>query len=212
MQEKQLLCRYLLYLFSVFMYYSYYMWYPLCWFAPKRFYSNIPEISKFSSQYKEEFQYELTKEQKEAIIGIILADLERGKLTYNTRLRVEHTYPEQESYILLLHSIFAPLIATEPKIVVRKADSRTGNIYKSMSVRTLRFPWGKLTYNTRPTRLPYLPWTRGIYVNSTRFIHNVAAQESLIHCQLFRLLNMTMLIFTNYKLLKKIEANQVFID
>ena len=138
MQEKQLLCRYLLYLFSVFMYYSYYMWYPLCWF--KRFYSNIPEISKFSSQYKEE--YELTKEQKEAIIGIILADgfLERGKLTYNTRLRVEHTYPEQESYILLLHSIFAPLIATEPKIVVRKADSRTGNIYKSMSVRTLRFP------------------------------------------------------------------------
>ena len=138
MEIKQLLCGYLLYLFCIFMSYSYYMWFPLCLF--KRFYSKIPETSKFSNQYKKE--YELTKEQKEAIVGIILADgfLERGKLTYNTRLRVDHTYPEQKSYILLLHNIFAPLIATEPKIVVRKADSRTGKIYKSISVSTLRFP------------------------------------------------------------------------
>lgn len=48
--------------------YLYYMWYPLCLF--KRFYTKIPQTSKFSSQYKKE--YELTKQQKEPIVGIIL--------------------------------------------------------------------------------------------------------------------------------------------
>jgi hypothetical protein len=38
----------------------------------------------------------------------MLADgfLERGKLTYNTRLRIDHAYPEQESYVLSLHTLF----------------------------------------------------------------------------------------------------------
>ena len=128
-------------LFNIYTYYSYYITYLLCIF--KRLYSSktcYPEVSKFSKQYKQE--YELTQEQRDAIIGIMLADgsLERGKPSYNTRLRIDHTYPEQESYVLGLRILFASLIASEPVIIVRKADTRTGKVYKSIYVRTLRFP------------------------------------------------------------------------
>lgn len=72
----------------------------------------------------------------------MLADgsLERGKPTHNTRLRIDHTYPEQESYVLSLYTLFAPLIVNEPVIVERKADIRTGKVYKSIYIRTSRFP------------------------------------------------------------------------
>ena len=118
--------------------YIYYITYPLCVF--KRFYSKIPETSKYTKQYKKE--YELTQEQKESIIGIMLADgfLEKGKSTYNTRLRIDHTYPDQKSYVFSLYTLFGDLIDMEPVIVVRKADSRTGKIYKSIYIRTLKFP------------------------------------------------------------------------
>jgi len=139
---------YIFYLVIIYTFYSYYIFYPyyyspihcitypLCVF--KRFYSKIPE-TKYTKQYKKE--YELTQEQKESIIGIMLADgfLEKGKPTYNTRLRIDHTYPEQESYVFSLYTIFGQLIDMEPVIVVRKADPRTGKIYKSIYVRTLRF-------------------------------------------------------------------------
>ena len=62
-----------------------------------------------------------------------------GKSTYNTRLRIDHTYPEQESYVFSLYTLFGQLIDMKPVIVVRKADPRTGKIYKSICVRTLRF-------------------------------------------------------------------------
>lgn len=127
---------YLLYLSSVYLFYSYYIAYPQCVF--KRFYSKT--LNRFSNQSKKEC--ELTQEQREAIIGIILADgfLEREKPTYNARLRIDHAYPEQESYVLTIDTLFASLIAMEPVINVRKADPRTGKIYKSMYVRTLKFP------------------------------------------------------------------------
>ena len=64
----------------------------------------------------------------------MLADgfLEKEKPTHNTRLRIDHTYPEQESYVLILYNSFASLIDMEPVIVVRKADPRTSKIYKSI--------------------------------------------------------------------------------
>lgn len=129
---------YLYYTFYFYISYIYYFTYPLCVF--KRFYSKTSEASKLSKQYKKE--YELTQEQKEALIGIMLADgfLEKEKPTHNTRLRIDHTYPEQESYVLSLYNSFASLIDMEPVIVVRKADPRTSKIYKSIYVRTLRFP------------------------------------------------------------------------
>lgn len=62
------------------------------------------EINIFSKQYKKD--YELTQEQRESIIGIMLADgfLKKEKPTYNTRLRIDHTYPEQESYVLSIYT------------------------------------------------------------------------------------------------------------
>jgi len=65
--------------------------------------------------------------------------LEKGKPTHNARLRIDHTYPEQESYVLNIYTLFAPLIDMKPVINVRKADPRTSKIYKSIYVRTLRF-------------------------------------------------------------------------
>lgn len=72
----------------------------------------------------------------------MLADdnLERGKSTHNTRLRIDHTYPEQELYVLSLYTLFSSLITQEPFVNVRKADLRTGKEYKSISVKTLAFP------------------------------------------------------------------------
>jgi len=72
----------------------------------------------------------------------MLADghLEKGRSTYNTRLRIDHTYPNQKSYVFSLYTLFGDLIDMEPVIVVRNADPRTGKIYKSVYVRTLRFP------------------------------------------------------------------------
>lgn len=138
---------YLVSIYTIYSYYIsysdpistiYYASYPL--FVFKRSYSKISEASKYSKQYKKE--YELTKEQKESIIGIMLADgfLEREKPSYNTRLRIDHTYPKQESYVYNLYALFAPLIDMEPVIIVRKADTRTGEVYKSIYVRTLKFP------------------------------------------------------------------------
>ena len=65
--------------------------------------------------------------------------MEKGKPTHNARLRIDHTYPEQESYVLNIYTLFAPLIDMKPVINVRKADPRTSKIYKSIYVRTLRF-------------------------------------------------------------------------
>ena len=83
-------------------------------------------------KYKKE--YKLTKEQEEVLVGIILSDgyLERGKISYNTRLRIEHTYPKQESYVRSLYELYKPLVSTEPKIIERKADPRTGKVYKTI--------------------------------------------------------------------------------
>lgn len=71
----------------------------------------------------------------------MLADgsLETGKPTFNTRLRIDHTYPKQEQYVLSIRTLFAPLIANEPVVIVRKADLRTGKVYKSIYIRTLSF-------------------------------------------------------------------------
>lgn len=112
------------------------------WFlgGSKRFYSTKPETGKYSNTYK--YEYKLTQEQRDSIIGILLADgsLERAKPTHNTRLRIDHAYPEQKEYVLSIHKLFAQLVAIEPSINIRKADTRTGKIYKSISTKTLRFP------------------------------------------------------------------------
>nr|WDW20869.1 hypothetical protein [Valsa mali var. pyri (nom. inval.)] len=94
-------------------------------FVFKRAYSSKSVDNKFTANFKN--KYELTTEQQEALVGIILADgfIERAKPTHNARLTVEQVYPDQEAYLLSIRDLFAPLIKMEPFIVSRKADLRT---------------------------------------------------------------------------------------
>lgn len=110
------------------------------WIAFKRPYSSVTkEVNKLSAEYKN--KYLLTDEQKEALVGIILGDgyLERVKAVHNTRLTVEHA-SEQAAFVLFISELFAGLIKTDPVISSRKADRRTGKVYKSIRVKTLSFP------------------------------------------------------------------------
>jgi len=81
---------------------------------------------KYTTKYKRE--YKLTPFQKQALVGIILGDgyLERAKSSYNTRLRIEQSYPEKEKYFNSLYSLFEPIVGMNPVILTRKPDKRTG--------------------------------------------------------------------------------------
>lgn len=106
----------------------------------KRPYSSVTkEVNKLSAEYKK--KYVLTDEQREALVGIILGDgyLERVKASHNTRLTVEHA-SEQAAFVLFISELFEGLIKTDPVISSRKADRRTGKVYRSIRVKTLSFP------------------------------------------------------------------------
>lgn len=90
-------------------------------------------------------KYELSTEQKEALIGIILGDgyLERSKLTHNTRLAIDQAYPEKESYVNSLFELFRPMISPDtenPNIFTMKPHKKTGKVYRSIRFRTLVHP------------------------------------------------------------------------
>jgi len=93
----------------------------------------------FLKEYKN--NYKLSLEQKEALIGIMLGDgyLDRKSPTYNTRLRLEQSYPEKKNYLLSLFELYKPLVVNYPKIIYRKPDKRTGKIYSSIAFRTSAF-------------------------------------------------------------------------
>lgn len=53
----------------------------------------------------------LTGMQKEVLVGTLLGDasLERAKPTHNTRVRFDQSYPEHESYLQSIYTIFQNL-------------------------------------------------------------------------------------------------------
>ena len=73
----------------------------------------------------------LTKEQRESLIGMLLADayLEKGKPTWNARLSIDHTYPSQEAYVNSLYILFKSLVSTPPAIIERKKKIREQVLY-----------------------------------------------------------------------------------
>jgi LAGLIDADG DNA endonuclease family. len=101
-----------------------------------KFDPDFKKKTKFSNEYRK--NYKLTIEQEEALIGIMLGDgyLARVKSTHNTRLQIEQAYPKKEDYLLSLFYLFKPLVISNPAIVVRKIDKRTGKYYKSIKFRT----------------------------------------------------------------------------
>lgn len=122
----------------------------------KHYSTNVKDM-KYSAQYKKD--YVLTDLQKEVLIGIILGDgfLERSKPTYNTRIRIEQSYPEKTEYLKSLHEILEPLTAMEPTLLSRK-NKKTGITTQSLYFRTLAMPclnyYYELFYNNNIKRVP----------------------------------------------------------
>jgi len=93
--------------------------------------SSTEEIKEGKTLSKK--NYVLSQEQKESLIGILLADgiLVKAKPEHNTRLRIDHTYPSQEAYVISIYTLFKSMVNMEPTILERKADIRTEKLYKS---------------------------------------------------------------------------------
>jgi hypothetical protein len=69
---------------------------------------------KLNKEYKE--SYQLTLEQKESLIGLILGDLsiEKGKRSLNARLRFEQSIKHKD-YLIFLYNLFKPLVNMQQK-------------------------------------------------------------------------------------------------
>jgi hypothetical protein len=104
-----------------------------------RNYSTSVNNKKYSVKYKKEFI--LTDIQKESLIGIILGDgfVDKAKSNYNTRIRIEQSYPEKSEYLKSLYELFKPLVAMEPALLIRD-NKKTGLVTKSLYFRTLSMP------------------------------------------------------------------------
>jgi len=86
--------------------------------------------------------YQLNSIQEEILVGILLGDasLERGKSTYNTRLRIEQSLESHKAYLYFLYSFFIDMTKTPPASPSRNPDKRTGKVYNSIKFQTLSFP------------------------------------------------------------------------
>jgi len=113
--------------------------------------------NKLSKKYKEEC--ELTLEQKEVLVGVILGDgfLEKLNDRSNTRLRVDNSYPEQELFVIKLREIFDSIVNMPPKVLTR-TDKRSSKITQSIYFWTLTLPclnyYHSLFYNNKIKCIP----------------------------------------------------------
>lgn len=95
--------------------------------------------SKLSKKYKE--SCELTSEQKEIIVGLVLGDahLSKKKESHNTRLRLDNAYPDQEDYVRITRKILDSIINMEPTVLTRN-DKKREKITQSIYFWTLTLP------------------------------------------------------------------------
>jgi hypothetical protein len=84
----------------------------------------------------------VTPLQNDIIIGTMLGDAsaERSKGYKNTRLRYEQSYPAHAGYLMSLYNSLKSLTMSEPKVVLRRPDKRTGLVYPSISFKTRSLP------------------------------------------------------------------------
>jgi hypothetical protein len=85
---------------------------------------------------------QLNEEQKDILVGTLLGDayLERAKQQFNARLQFDQTFPAHAEYLTMLYVKFINLAKAGPRVVIRKADKRTGNVYCQMVWKSLTFP------------------------------------------------------------------------
>lgn len=122
------------------------------WLRYLEFCQGIPSLRGISSKpikkkggQPSNRQYQLSAEQKEALVGIILGDgfLERAKPTHNTRLAIDQGYPEKEEYVNSLFELFKPMLSFDlekPKVYAMKPHKKTSNVYQSIRFKTLVHP------------------------------------------------------------------------
>lgn len=109
----------------------------------KRGMATLPDLDKSRDcKRKLRKEYELSLEQKQALIGIMLGDgyLHRPKPTNNTALYIEQSYPEKEEYVKFLYRLMEPVVLNSPSVVTRKPDRRTGKISQSLRFWTMAMP------------------------------------------------------------------------
>lgn len=125
---------------------------------------------------------DFTPEHKGVLVGLLLADgfIEKRKPSHSARLRVDHSYPGQESYVRKLYSIFQPFCGTEPAIHIRKPDKRTKKVYRSMSFKTYNLalfnPYHELFYRNSGELLKkgYIRYKKVIPSNIKEFLTPLA--------------------------------------
>jgi hypothetical protein len=178
------------------------------------------EISdiKYSNKFKKE--YELSLEQKEAIIGIMLGDghLIRAKPTHNARLQIDQSYPEKEQYIMSLYKLLEPLTAMSPTILTRK-DKRSGSVTQSKYFRTLSMPclnyYHEIFYNNKvkivPRNLGKLLTARGlaffIMDDGGKSVYN----QTILHTRAYSLDDVKFIqsvLFENFELKTRLEEKK----
>ena len=84
---------------------------------------------------------ELNEFQKQVNFGSMLGDLsaEKVNLTGNTRLRF-YMSSINKDLINHLYSIFKDYVKTEPKLINRKINKRTGGLHTDIYFTTLKYP------------------------------------------------------------------------
>lgn len=122
--------------------------------------TNLNKKIKYPFSKKEKEELTISELQKEVLVGTLLGDasLERNKLTHNTRLRFDQTFPNHASYLMNLYIVFNKLSARGPKVYTRKPDVRTNKIYSSIQYKTLNLPclnhFYDLFYKNGKKRIP----------------------------------------------------------
>lgn len=116
--------------------------------------SNIPLTNRRSNKRtkltkEEKSNVKLTDTQRDILVGSMLGDasMEKQSATGDARLRFDQTFPGHASYIMWLFSHFYNFTGAGPLVSIRKPDLRTGNIYASISFKTLIFPCLTFYYN-----------------------------------------------------------------
>jgi DNA-binding transcriptional regulator WhiA len=81
--------------------------------------ATLPNLdSSRDSKRKLRKGYELSLEEREALVGIMLGDgyLHRPKPTNNTVLYIEQSYPEKEEYVNFLYKLLEPVVLSSPSV------------------------------------------------------------------------------------------------
>jgi hypothetical protein len=123
--------------------------------------ATLPNLeSSRDSKRKLRKGYELSLDQREALVGIMLGDgyLHRPKPTNNTVLYIEQSYPEKEEYVNFLYKLMEPVVLNSPSVITRKPDKRTGKVTQSLRFTTMAMPclnkYHDLFYKDRVKSVP----------------------------------------------------------